>query len=417
MKFITFIGNRNIDHHNESLDKDHSLNENKNNQKDMAKAILEDYEREKEFIEEKFISFFLKNNNTYKFDKYFIIGTNQDDKGAGKNDTIYHAKIIQKKLEENFEDCVGKVEIIEYNKDPSNEKEISIFLNENLPKYLKKDDDVVFLNAGGTCQLKMNMIFWGINSENLKSFNVFSLKDYSNKIEENYWPRIITELRIREDIKKSLDSWEIKYSRSLIDNFNIINKGLPEYQYIKFLEERINNLDLINSFKLIKNDKINKYFSEVSEYDRETIKEIFSLTQILYEKKNYLLITLLLRSFSDIFKKIISEEMKMEIPSHEDEKERKKWNDKIIKKIKELNKIEQEIFFFTSNKDGLSKFRNSSLITHGIGSISKDEFDGLFANSYFEKYSNFMNQADESFHWKEKYNNYIKIKDAIKKKI
>ena len=136
MKFITFIGNRNIDYHNKSLDKDYSLNENKNNQKDMAKAILEDYEREKKFIEEKFISFFLKNNNTYKFDKYFIIGTNQDDKGAGKNDTIYHAKIIQKKLEENFEDCVGKVEIIEYNKDPSNEKEISIFLNENLPNAL-----------------------------------------------------------------------------------------------------------------------------------------------------------------------------------------------------------------------------------------------------------------------------------------
>ena len=59
MKFITFIGNRNIDYHNKSLDKDYSLNENKNNQKDMAKAILEDYEREKEFIEEKFISFFL----------------------------------------------------------------------------------------------------------------------------------------------------------------------------------------------------------------------------------------------------------------------------------------------------------------------------------------------------------------------
>ena len=58
MKFITFIGNRNIDYHNKSLDKDYSLNENKNNQKDMAKAILEDYEREKKFIEEKFI--FLK---------------------------------------------------------------------------------------------------------------------------------------------------------------------------------------------------------------------------------------------------------------------------------------------------------------------------------------------------------------------
>ena len=173
--------------------------------------------------------------------------------------------------------------------------------------------------------------FLGNKQWSQKSFNVFSLKDYNNKIEENYWPRIITELRIREDIKKSLDSWEIKYSRSLIDNFNIINKGLPEYQYIKFLEERINNLDLINSFKLIKNDKINKYFSEVSEYDRETIKEIFSLTQILYEKKNYLLITLLLRSFSDIFKNNFWRNENGNSFTWR-WKRAEKWNDKIIKK-------------------------------------------------------------------------------------
>lgn len=416
MKFISFIGNRNLYYHNKPLAKDPNLKEYNNSQKELALCLLEEYETEKKYLEEKIISLFLKNNN-YKFEKYFIVGTNQSNPIAGKNDTIYHAKIIKNKLEENFNECVGNIEIIEYKGNPSNEEEVMDFFKNEMHKYLKKDDDVVFLNAGGTYQSKIDMILWGIDKENLTNFTVFSLSEYDDEIRKNSWPRIIKESSIKENIKNSLDSWDIKYSRLLIDNFNIINKGSPEYKYVLFLEKRINNLDLISSIKDLKETELSNSFKELSEDNREIIKEIFSLIQICYEKRNYLIITLLLKSFADIFKKQISKEKKIDIPEHDNKNARKSWNDKIIKEIKKINESEREIFFFANSKDGISKYRNSSLITHGVGSINKDEFDGLFANSFFKNYNKFMDQANNTFKWKENYDNYLKIIEKIKKQI
>ena len=417
MKFISFIGNRNLYYHDEPLAKDPNLKEyHNNNQKELALYLLEEYKTEKEYLKEKIISFFLKNNN-YKFEKYFIVGTNQSSPIAGKNDTIYQTKIIKNKLEENFNECLGNVEIIEYKGNPSNEEEVMDFFRNEMHKYLKKDDDVVFLSAGGTYQTKINMILWGIDKENLNNFTVFSLSEYDNEIRKNSWPRIIKESSIKENIKKSLDSWDIKYSRLLIDNFNIINKGSPEYKYVLFLEKRINNLDLISSIKDLKETELSNIFKELSEDNREIIKEMFSLIQICYEKRNYLIITLLLKSFADIFKKQISKEKKIDIPEHNNENLRKSWNNEIIKEIKKINESERKIFFFANSRDGISKYRNSSLITHGVGSINKDEFDGLFANSSFKNYTNFMNESDNIFKWKENYDNYVKIKKQIKIKI
>lgn len=416
MKFISFIGNRNINYHGQPLKKDHSLKVYNDNQKEMAFYLLEEYEKEKEHLEEKIISVFLKDNG-FKFEKYFIVGTDQGDPIAGKNDTIYHAEIIKNKLEESFKDCIGKVEVIKYNGDPSDEEEIMVFFKNEMNNYLTKKDDVVFLNAGGTNQLKMNMIFWGIDKENINSFNVFSLNEHSGEMKEANWPRIIKETSIKKHVKDSLDLWEIKYSKSLIDSFNIINKGSREYSLILFLEKRINNLDLIYSIKDLENSQLSSLFKALPEDNKEIIKEIFSLIQILHEKKNYLIITLLLKSFADIFKKLISNENKIIIPAHDNKNARETWNHNIIEKIKEINEPEKEIFFFANSKDGVSKYRNSSLITHGIGSISKDEFDGLFANSFFKSYINFMNEANSVFKWKESYNNYLRVKEEIKKQI
>lgn len=419
MKFVSIIGDRNFLYDGEPLRKNPSLNTGSHDIKSFSKLLWEDYEKEKNHFSEGIITRFL-NQYDNKFEKYFFIATNQEGR-VGKNDTIYTAKIIKKILEER-EIHKNKIEIIEYNGNPSDENECLNFYKNNIAKYINEKDEIIFLNSGGTLQLKMSFIFWGLEFKNVNKFDIYSVNEGDGEIRKNYWPKIIYENSIKEEIARSLDTWNIKQAKDLSLDFHLINKNSESHHLFNFLEQRINNFDLKESLSELKktnNYEFSKYFNyEIG--DRKTLKDFWSLVNICYEKKQYLLIVTLFKSFIDIYSKLISIENNKEIPKYSSEKSNEfyKWKEEIWKIIETSNNKETEIYKFLNNKDRFAPYRNNSLLAHGVGSISKDEFDLIFHKSNKCKtFEEFMRVVDDCFKWKENYNIYSKIREKIKQNL
>jgi len=417
MKFISIIGDRNLLYDKDPISKSSKIKNDSEDVKSFTELLWEDYDKQKEHFSESIITNFLNKCNK-KFEKYFFIATNQEGE-ASKNDTIYAAKIIKRKFEEK-EEFKNKIEIIEYNGNPSREDECLNFYKKNIANCIDKNDELVFLNSGGTIQLKMSLVFWGLEFKNVKNFNIYSISEIDGKIRKNHWPRIISENSIKEQIIKSLDVWNIAQAKDLSLDFNLIKINSDSHHLFNFLEQRINNFNLKESSSEI--DKINnREFLEDFKYEiesRKTLEDFWSLVYICYEKKQYLLIVTLFKSFTDIYLKIISKENNRTIPEY-DEKDGnnlyKKWREEIWNIIESSNSIETEIYKFLNNKKR-NIYRNKSLLAHGVGSISKDEFEKEFTNKY-KSFEKFMEKVDTCFHWKKNYNTYLKIKDKIKENL
>src|SRR5690554_2935527 len=278
---LSNLGNRNIRVKNKEYKDDFIPNKKF---REETETLLNNYENEKDNIELNILPSILDEYKGKNVTLYLFC-TNQTEPN-NKQDTLFEAQIIAKKIEENYSDIEVYIEELkEIN--PTNEEELISGYTKFTKRHLQNECQIVYYDSGGTPQQKnsiRSVLEFYIAPERLNQY--YGANENGETILRKLERSASEELKLKRQVRNLMNTYHYSSSLVLAEDMNL---SMPLIQLNKMAILLWNNLqnDFKNKYEINRLNKGVKSHPRIEDFKIAYPNEKFDL---YYEYKSFLLL-------------------------------------------------------------------------------------------------------------------------------